>query len=98
MRGHVAVAMIGFWLTMKLKVLAIGLCRSSTLLSGDEPPSKPMLSRTLGAASGSYSNNFTDLSPQIIVPGCFCVTTTNYLNVGGATNSPASYYRVRRVP
>jgi hypothetical protein len=51
-----------------------------------------------GTANGSYSNNFTDLSPPIIVPGCFCVATTNYLDVGGATNKPARYYRIRLVP
>ena len=49
---------------------------------------------TKGAAGGSYSNNFTDLSATI-VPDGRDVTTTNYLDVGGATNFPARYYRIR---
>jgi Bacterial TSP3 repeat len=45
-------------------------------------------------SNGSYSNNFADI---------FVVTNnigavTNYLDVGGATNFPARYYRVRLVP
>jgi hypothetical protein len=46
-----------------------------------------------GAADGSYSNNFTDLSPAIAIPGSG-LGTTNYLDVGGATNMPARYYRI----
>jgi hypothetical protein len=52
---------------------------------------------TKGAAGGSYSNNFADLSP-IIVPSGSGLTTTNYTDIGGATNTPARYYRVRLVP
>jgi T5SS/PEP-CTERM-associated repeat protein len=48
-------------------------------------------------AGGSYSNNFSDLSSNIVVAG-FGQATTNYLDVGGATNFPARYYRVRLVP
>jgi hypothetical protein len=46
---------------------------------------------------GSYSNNFSDWSQQIILLGTG-VVTTNYLDLGGATNSPARYYRIRLVP
>ena len=46
---------------------------------------------------GNYATNFTDLSAQIILPGSGSVTT-NYLDVGGATNSPSRYYRVGLVP
>jgi T5SS/PEP-CTERM-associated repeat protein len=52
---------------------------------------------TTGAAGGSYSNNFSDLSP-IIVPIGSNVTTTNYLHPSGATGPPARYYRIRVVP
>lgn len=52
---------------------------------------------TAGSTGGSYSNNFTDLSP-IIVPTGNSLTTTNYLDGGGATNKSARYYRVRLVP
>jgi hypothetical protein len=47
--------------------------------------------------SSSYTNNFADLSPMIAVPGT-TLGTTNYLDVGGATNFPSRYYRVRLVP
>jgi hypothetical protein len=46
---------------------------------------------------GNYATNFTDLSPQIILPGSGSATT-NYLDVGGATNSPSRFYRVRVGP
>lgn len=52
---------------------------------------------TKGAASGSYSNNFADLSP-VIVPNGIGLISTNYLDSGAATNKPARYYRVRLVP
>ena len=45
-------------------------------------------------ASGGYSNNFTDIGP-VIIPSGGDLTSTNYLDVGGATNAPARYYRVR---
>ena len=48
-------------------------------------------------SAGNYTTNFTDLSPQIILPG-FGNVTTNYLDNGGATNVPSRYYRVRLVP
>ena len=47
--------------------------------------------------SGSYTNNFSDLSPTVLIPGT-SLGTTNYLGVGVATNSPARYYRIRLVP
>ena len=50
---------------------------------------------TAGTAGG-YSNNFTDISPNIIGKGGD-LTTTNYLDVGGATNIPARFYRIHLV-
>lgn len=50
-----------------------------------------------GTASGSYSNNFTNLSPVVVPRGNY-LASTNYLDVGGATNMPARYYRVRLGP
>ncbi len=47
-----------------------------------------------GLPDGSYSNNFVDVSPNIIIPGSGD-TTTNYPDWGGVTNSPSRYYRVR---
>jgi len=53
---------------------------------------------TNGGSSGIYSTNgFANLGAQILIGGSG-VTTTNYTDVGGATNLPARYYRVRLVP
>lgn len=52
---------------------------------------------TAGLADGSYTNNFADISLPLIVSGNGQVTT-NYLDLGAATNLPARYYRVRLVP
>jgi hypothetical protein len=50
---------------------------------------------TAGAGDGSYNtNSFADLFIVTNTTG----TVTNYLDVGGATNFPARYYRVRLVP
>ena len=50
---------------------------------------------TTGAGDGSYAtNSFASLFTVTNTVG----TTTNYLDIGGATNSPARYYRVRLVP
>jgi T5SS/PEP-CTERM-associated repeat protein len=53
-----------------------------------------------GAGDGSYStNSFTDIAGSLtILPGSGGDTSTNYIDVGGATNAPARYYRVRLVP
>ena len=48
---------------------------------------------TAGVAGG-YSNNYVDVSP-IIIPSGGDLTSTNWLDVGAATNSPARFYRVR---
>jgi len=54
---------------------------------------------TSGAANGSYATNgFMDIvGSQTIVSGSGD-TSTNYVDVGGATNTPSRYYRVRLVP
>jgi subtilase family serine protease len=48
-------------------------------------------------AGSGFTNSFSDLSPLFIIPGAGDVLT-NYLDVGGATNAPSRYYRVRLVP
>jgi len=53
------------------------------------------LQTTAGAAGGGYqTNNFSDIFTVTNTAD----TTTNYLDLGGATNTPARYYRVRQVP
>jgi hypothetical protein len=50
---------------------------------------------TAGTGNGSYATNtFANLFIVTNTTG----TTTNYLDVGGATNRPARFYRVRLVP
>jgi hypothetical protein len=50
---------------------------------------------TNGGTGGSYMTNFLPVSPPIIIPGSGLASmSTNYLDVGGATNSPGRYYRV----
>jgi hypothetical protein len=50
-----------------------------------------------GDASGSLTDNFVNILPLIAVTG-IGETTTNQVDVGGATNAPARFYRVRLVP
>jgi len=53
------------------------------------------LQATTGAAGGTYStNNFVAIFTVTNAVG----SVTNYLDVGGATNTPARFYRVRLVP
>jgi PKD repeat protein len=53
---------------------------------------------TAGAPDGSYrTNGFADISGPVIL-GVVGDTTTNYTDVGGATNNPSHYYRIRLVP
>jgi PKD repeat protein len=51
-----------------------------------------------GLPDGSYTTNFTDLSPLIIMDPGTGDFTTNYTDPGGATNLPARYYRIRLQP
>ncbi|HTS17496.1 MAG TPA: hypothetical protein VMP11_07980 [Verrucomicrobiae bacterium] len=59
-----------------------------------------MVQATAGAPGGSYSNSFTDISPILIIHQGFIPTlvSTNYTEVGGATNGASRFYRVRLVP
>jgi autotransporter-associated beta strand protein len=52
---------------------------------------------TAGVVDGGYTAGFVDLSGLIIISGSGD-TTTNYVDVGGVTNGPARYYRIRLVP
>ncbi len=46
---------------------------------------------------GGFTNNFHDISPPFFVPGTGTIRT-NYLDIGGATNGPGRFYRIRLVP
>lgn len=54
---------------------------------------------TSGATDGSYNTNgFADIAGSLTIVGGSGDTSTNYVDAGGATNSPSRYYRVRLVP
>ena len=53
---------------------------------------------TAGLPDGSYATNFADLSALIILPPGSGDTSTNYLDLGGATNRPSRFYRIRLAP
>jgi len=48
-------------------------------------------------AAADLTGSYTNVSPNIILPGSGDVTT-NYLDARAATNAPARYYRIRLVP
>jgi PKD repeat protein len=54
---------------------------------------------TSGDENGNYTTNFVDITtpPHVIISGSGDATN-NYTDVGGATNAPARFYRVRLVP
>jgi hypothetical protein len=52
---------------------------------------------TGGDVNGNYATNFTDISGPLAIPGSGD-TTNNYRDVGGATNAPARFYRLRLRP
>ena len=56
-----------------------------------------VLQATNGRPGAGYSNNFQDISGPIII-NVLGDTTTNYTDVGGATNRPVRFYRIRLGP
>jgi hypothetical protein len=52
---------------------------------------------TGGDTDGNFTNNFVNLTGPIIVSGSGQIGT-NYLDIGGATNSPSRFYRIRFGP
>jgi autotransporter-associated beta strand protein len=54
---------------------------------------------TSGDVNGSYATNFVDITapPHLIITGAGD-SATNYVDEGGATNSPSRFYRIRLVP
>ncbi len=48
-----------------------------------------------GGTKGSFTTNFADLGAGTVISGSV-VAVTNRVDVGGATNAPARYYRIRR--
>jgi hypothetical protein len=77
----------------------VGVARQSQdmLITWSAVGGKRYMLQTTTGRSGSYSNNFVDLNPPVSVPGTGA-TTYAVLHLGGATNRPAFYYRIRLVP
>lgn len=61
------------------------------------PGTTNMVQVASGAVNGSYSNNFTDLGSPLVITGNGIIST-NYLDIGGATNVPTRFYRIRMMP
>ena len=69
---------------------------TNTLLTWNTVGGETNMVQATAGTSGGYSNNFIDISPIIIGAGGD-LTNASYTDVGGATNFPARYYRVRLV-
>jgi hypothetical protein len=48
-------------------------------------------------AAGNVVGTFADISAPLTIPGSGAVTT-NFVEVGGSTNTPARFYRLRLIP
>lgn len=55
-----------------------------------------MLQVATGGSTDALTNGFVDLPPAVVLIGSG-QTTTNQLDMGGATNAPSRYYRLRLV-
>jgi hypothetical protein len=76
------------------EITAITLSGHDVNLVWNGEPGSNVVQVSTGTSKGGYTNNFIDLA-AIIVPS---FGVTNYVDSGGATNTPARYYRVRLVP
>jgi len=79
------------------QITALTLQGSNVLVNWIAPQgSTNAVQATSGGTGGSYSTNFLPVSPLIVLPGANPASgfSTNYLDIGGATNTPARYYRI----
>jgi hypothetical protein len=81
--------------TTDVKVTYLGANGDSTYAGG--PASRTnVLEFTAGTASGGYSNNFASTGQTNVLSGGTGIgIVTNMTDLGGATNKPSRYYRVR---
>jgi hypothetical protein len=99
LNGNPAPHGIAIWGAPEFQITDIRTVTNDVRLTWNTIPDKTnIVQATPGGPDGSYStNNFADISSNIVVSGLGQVST-NYFDVGGATNRPARYYRVRLVP
>ena len=81
------------------RITGLAVLGSNVLVTWIAPyGSTNLLLGSKGGPGGAYSNLATNflVAPQFIMPAGSPTTgvLTNYLDVGGATNRPARYYRV----
>jgi hypothetical protein len=96
--GLPAIYGIAIWSATELRITDIRTVTNDVRLTWNTVAGKTnVVQVTPGGTGGSYTNNFTDLSGNIVVSGVGQVST-NYFDTGGATNKPSRYYRVRLVP
>ncbi|HUI06573.1 MAG TPA: hypothetical protein VL486_06170 [Verrucomicrobiae bacterium] len=79
------------------RIIEIAPDDDDMLLTWTAVGGKRYVLQTATGFTGSLSNDFVDLNPAIVATGTGDTTVT-VLHLGGATNSPTGFYRVRLVP
>jgi len=77
------------------KLTGVAMQGSNTLITWNTIGGETNVVQAAGK-TGSLSTNFSDISPSIVAGGGD-LTNASYLDVGGATNFTARFYRVRLV-
>lgn len=75
------------------RITSVTLTNNNALITWRTAGGRTNIVQALTYRSGSYA----DLSSNVVIVGSGDVTT-NYLDVGGATNQPCRFYRIRLVP
>jgi hypothetical protein len=82
--------------TSAFRITSVVQTNNDVVVTWTSGPGKTnALQKTAGAGDGSYqTNGFTDIFTVTNAIG----PTTNYVDIGAATNYPTRYYRIRLVP
>jgi hypothetical protein len=97
--GSGAPSGFAIWTAPEFQITNIRTVTNDVVLTWNTiPDATNVVQATSAGPNGSLSpNNFADISSQIVIGGLGQVST-NYTDIGGATNFPARYYRVRLLP
>jgi hypothetical protein len=83
--------------TNAFNITSISVVGSNVVLAWKTTGGNTNVVQATPGSNGSYNTNgFVNISNQILIPGSGGVTT-NYVDVGGATNKPARYYRIQKL-